>query len=96
MVCLNPKRIKTINKFAVLVILLILVPELIGHAFFDKPHSANSSVNAAVSLTNKMDKGYPIMNFGCHLTLQNDPSSSNISRAAGLEGKYGKYSCEYS
>lgn len=73
--------------------LLILIPELVGHAFFDKPHSANSSVNVAVSLTNKMNKGYPIANFGCHLAIQDDPSSANITRAAGLEGKYGKYDC---
>ncbi len=92
---LDPKRKKTINKFAVLVVLLILVPELVGHYFFDKPHSTSSSINAAVTLTNKIDKGYPIADFGCHLTLQDDPSSSNISRAAGLEGKYGKYSCDY-
>ncbi|MGI0046726.1 MAG: hypothetical protein ACREBB_06010 [Nitrosotalea sp.] len=93
---MDQKRKKTINKFAVLVVLMILVPELAGHFFFDKPHSASSSVNTAVALTNKMDKGYPITNFGCHLTLQNDPSSSNISRAVGLEGKYGRYSCQYS
>lgn len=80
--------------FAVLIVLLIVVPEAIGHSFFDKPHPASSSVNAAISLTNRLDKGYPQANFGCHLTIQNDTSSSSaISRAVGLEGKYGKYTC---
>ncbi|HJT09817.1 MAG TPA: hypothetical protein VJ771_03460 [Candidatus Nitrosotalea sp.] len=90
---MDQKRKRTINKFALVIVLLILIPELVGHTFFDKPHSANSSVNVAVSLTNKMNKGYPIANFGCHLAIQDDPSSSNITRAAGLEGKYGKYDC---
>ena len=90
---MDQKRKRTINKFAVAIVLLILVPEIVGHTFFDKPHPANSSVNVAVSLTNKMNKGYPIANFGCHLAIQEDPSSANITRAAGLEGKYAKYDC---
>jgi hypothetical protein len=91
---LDSKRRKSINIFAVIIVLLIVIPEIIGHSFFDKPHPTNSSVNAAVSLTEKLNKGYPETNFGCRLTIQNDPlSSSDITRAAGLEGKYGKYTC---
>jgi len=91
---LDSKRKKSINMFAICIVLLIAVPETIGHSFFDKPHPTSSSVNAAVSLTDKLNKDYPETNFGCHLTIQNDPSSSsNISRAAGLEGKYGEYTC---
>ncbi len=90
---LDQKRKRTINKFAVLILLLILVPEVVGHTLFDKPHPTSSSVNAAVSLTNKLDNGYPIENFGCHLAIRDDPTSANISRAAGLEGQYGSYDC---
>lgn len=73
--------------------MLILVPELVGHTLFDKPHPTSSSINAAVALTDKMNKGYPVENFGCHLVVQNDSTSANITRVAGLEGKYGKYAC---
>jgi len=91
---LDSKRRKSINMFAVCIVLLIVVPETIGHSFFDKPHPTSSSVDAAVSLTDKLNKGYPETGFGCRLTIQNDPSSdSGISRAAGLEGKYGTYTC---
>lgn len=91
---LDAKRRKSINVFAIVIVLLIVVPETVGHSLFDKPHPTNSSVNAAVSLTEKLNKGYPVTNFGCRLTIQNDPSSySDVPRAAGLEGKYGKYTC---
>ncbi|MGI0088335.1 MAG: hypothetical protein ACREBI_10340 [Nitrosotalea sp.] len=91
---LDSKRRRSINMFAIFIVLLIGVPETVGHSLFDKPHPTSSSVNAAVSLTDKLNKGYPETNFGCHLTIQNDPSStSDVSRAAGLEGKYGKYTC---
>lgn len=91
---LDSKQKKSINMFAIIIVLLIVVPETIGHSFFDKPHPTSSSVSAAVSLTDKLNKGYPDADFGCRLTIQNDPSSSSdISRAAGLEGKYGKYTC---
>ena len=89
---MDSKRKKSINMFAIIIVLLIVVPETVGHSFFDKPHPTSSSVSAAVSLTDKLNKGYPDADFGCRLTIQND-SSSDISRAAGLEGKYGKYTC---
>lgn len=90
---LDIKRKKNINLFAVLILLLILVPEVVGHTLFDRPHPASSSVDAAVSLTDKIDKDYPAANFGCHLSIQNDSNAVNVTRAAGLEGKYGSYSC---
>lgn len=91
---LDSKRRKSINMFAVCIVLLIVIPETIGHSFFDKPHPTSSSVDAAVSLTDKLNKDYPETDFGCRLTIQNDPSSaSDITRAAGLEGKYGTYTC---
>lgn len=90
---MDQKRKRSINKFAILIVALILVPELVGHSLFDKPHDSTSSVNAAISLTNKLDKGYTASGFGCHLEMQKDPSTSNITRAAGLDGEYGKYAC---
>ncbi len=93
MFILDQKKKRTINKFAVLIVLLILVPEIVGHSLFDKPHPASSSVNAAVALTNKLDKGYPERNFGCHLIIQNDSSSTNVTRASGMQGKYVGYDC---
>ncbi len=90
---LDKKRKRVINKFAVLILLLILVPEIIGHTLFDKPHSTTSSINAAVSLTNRLDTGYPISNFSCQLAIHYDPTSEKITRAAGLEGEYGRYDC---
>jgi hypothetical protein len=82
----------SINKFAILVILMIVIPEIIGHSLFDKPHPVSSSANAAISLTDKLNKATtdsPV----CHLSLENDPSGANITRAAGLAGQYGNYSC---
>lgn len=83
---------KTINKFAILVILMIVVPEAIGHTLFEKSHPADSSVVADVSLTNGLhdDTGKTGV---CHLYIQSDSSGSDIERAAGLEGKYGNYTC---
>ena len=83
---------KSINLFAVTVILLIAVPEVVGHSLFDRPHQSSSSVNEAIALTGKISKD-PQYNLSCSLLLQNDPSGSNIARAAGLEGRYGSYSC---
>lgn len=83
---------KAINVFAILVVLLIVVPEVVGHSLFDKTHPASSSINAAISLTEKISKD-PKYNLNCNLMLENDPSGANITRATGLEGKYGSYSC---
>jgi methionine-rich copper-binding protein CopC len=85
-------KVKTTNTFAILVILLIAVPEVVGHSLFDKTHPASSSVNAAISLTEKISND-PKYNLNCNLALENDPSGANIARATGLEGKYGSYSC---
>jgi hypothetical protein len=83
---------KSINKFAVIIILLIAVPEIAGHSLFDKPHPASSSVTAAISLTNKLNKT-PKESPVCRLELENDPSDANIARASGLQGQYGNYTC---
>lgn len=83
---------KSINKFAILVILMIAVPEAVGHTLFEKFHSPDSSVNAVIafasSLRDNSDK-----NGICHITLENDQSDAGIARATGLEGKYGNFSC---
>ncbi|MDE1763812.1 MAG: hypothetical protein KGH88_06175 [Thaumarchaeota archaeon] len=84
-------KFKTINTFAVLVILMIVVPEAVGHSLFDKTHPANASVIADASLTEKISKNSDGLN--CSLALEKDPLHANITRAAGLEDKYGSYSC---
>lgn len=91
---MDSKRRISVNVFAIIIILLIAVPEIVGHTLFDKPHSPNSSANAAIALTNKLNKGYDIQDFNCNLVLQNDPSGSNITRAVGMEGKYASYNCK--
>lgn len=89
MISLNLKRI---NKFAILVIILLVVPEVIGHTLFDKPHSAQSSITGDVSLVNHLHASIG-KNVTCHLSMQNDSSGSNVTRAAGLGGKYGEFTC---
>lgn len=84
---------RKINTFAVMVILLIAVPEIVGHSLFDKAHPTNSSINTAISLTDKINND-PKHDLSCTLALNDDPSDAKIARAAGLEGKYGSYSCE--
>lgn len=83
---------KSINTFAVMVILMIAVPEVVGHSLFDKPHPAYTSGNTAISLVSKISND-PKYNLDCKLVLENDPSGSTIARATGLEGKYGDYHC---
>jgi hypothetical protein len=83
---------KSINKFAIMIILLIAVPEIVGHSLFDKPHPVSSSVTAAISLTNKLNKT-PKDSPVCRLALENDPSGASIARASGLQGQYGNYTC---
>ena len=88
----NQNRKKTINIFAIVLVLLIAVPEIIGHTFFDKSHPENSSVIAALALANKFEvskHSSPI----CHLTIQNDSSSAQVARAVGLQGQYGNFTC---
>ncbi|SHO45747.1 exported hypothetical protein [Nitrosotalea sinensis] len=91
---MNLTRKKTINLFAIVIVLLIAVPEIVGHSLFDKPHPENSSVVAAVSLANKMveNKNSP----SCALTIQNDPSGAGVTRAVGLHGQFGNFTCSSS
>ncbi|HEX5457188.1 MAG TPA: hypothetical protein VFX64_02250 [Candidatus Nitrosotalea sp.] len=89
---MNQNRKKTINIFAIVLVLIIAVPEIVGHAFFDKSHPANSSVVAALSLASKFEvskHSSPI----CHLTIQNDSSGVGVARAVGLQGQYGNFTC---
>ena len=91
---LNLKK-KSINKFAILIILMILVPEIIGHAYFDtQKHPKNSSVVAALSLTSKLYNAHPTKNISCQLIMQNDTPGSHVTRASGLTGQFGNYTCK--
>lgn len=83
---------KTVNKFAIIVILMIAVPEIAGHTLFDKPHSADSSVASAVALTSRLHDEHNQSGI-CNLAIQNDPSDSHVSRVTGLENKFGNYTC---
>lgn len=83
---------KSINKFAILVILMIAVPEAVGHTLFEKSHSPDSSVNAAIAFASNL-RDSSDQNGICHITLENDQSDAGIARATGLEGKYGNFSC---
>lgn len=92
---MDTKSKKRLNKFAIIVILMIAIPELIGHLYFDaQKHPVNSSVNAALSLTNNQRSMFTADTSRCHLIIQNDTSGSNVSRVAGLQGQYGVYSCK--
>ena len=73
---------------------MIAVPEIIGHVYFEgQKHSATSSIDTALSLTNKQHSMYLNSDSRCHLTLENDTSATNVSRASGLQGQYAIYSC---
>ncbi len=89
---LNPSRKKTINLFAIVIVLLVAVPEIVGHTFFDKSHPENSSVVAAVALANKIGVSKH-SSPSCHLTIQNDSSEAQVARAVGLQGQYGNFTC---
>ncbi len=90
---LNSNRKKTINIFAIVLVLLVVVPEVIGHTFFDKAHPENSSVVAALALANKFEVSKHPTSPSCKLTIQNDTSDAEIARAAGLQGQYGNFTC---
>ena len=83
---------RSINKFAILVILMIAVPEATGHLLFEKSYPIDSSVNAAVAFTSNLHDSKGKSGI-CHLIMQEDPSGAYIARAAGLEGKYGDFTC---
>lgn len=91
---MDSKQKKRINMFAILVVLMIAVPELVAHFYFDtQKHSPTSSVDAALSLTDKQHNMYVNSNMQCHLVLKNDTTAVNVSRAAGIQGQYAVYSC---
>ena len=90
---LNSNRKKTINIFAIVIVLLIAIPEIVGHTFFDKAHPENSSVVAALALANKFEASKHPTSPSCTLTIQNDTSGTEISRAVGLHGQYGNFTC---
>ncbi|MGI0066132.1 MAG: hypothetical protein ACREA5_00245 [Nitrosotalea sp.] len=92
-VILNSNRKKTINIFAIILVLLVAVPEVVGHTFFDKAHPANSSVVAALALANKFEASKHPASPSCTLTIQNDTSGAEIARATGLQGQYGNFTC---
>jgi hypothetical protein len=89
---LNTNRKKTINLFAIGIILLVTVPEIVGHSFFEKSHPENSSVVAALNLANKFEVNKH-SGPSCQLTIHEDPSGAKISRVAGLHGQYGNFTC---
>lgn len=91
---MDSEQKKKINMFAVLVVLMIAVPELVAHFYFDtQKHSPTSSVDAALSLTNKQHDMYVNGDMRCHLVLKNDTTAVNVSRASGIQGQYAVYSC---
>lgn len=73
---------------------MILIPEIIGHLYFDtQKHPTNSSVVAALSLTSKFHT-QPTRNISCQLTIENDTYGSHVTRAVGLSGQFGNYTCK--
>lgn len=85
-------RKKTINLFAIVLVLLVAVPEIVGHTLFDKAHPENSSVVAAMQLANKIGVSKH-SSPSCQLTIQDDPSGAGIARAVGLHGQFGNFTC---
>ena len=83
---------KSVNKFAILVILMVAVPEIAGHTLFEKSHPPDSSVLAAVSFASKLRDNAEKTGI-CYLAIQDDQSGSHIDRVAGLESKYGNFTC---
>lgn len=91
---MDTKQKKRINKFAILVVLMIAVPEIVGHFYFDtQKHPVTSSVDTALSLTSRQHSMYANDSTKCHLVLKNDTSATNVSRAAGIQGQYAVYTC---
>jgi hypothetical protein len=62
-IILNSNRKKTINLFAIGIILLVAVPEIVDHSLFEKPHPENSSVVAAMTLASKIGAGKHLSPF---------------------------------
>lgn len=92
---MDEKKKKQLNKFAIIVILMIAIPELVGHFYFEtQKHPTTSSIDAALSLTGKQRSMYTNNTTHCQLVLQNDTSNASVSRVAGLNGQYGQYICK--
>ena len=68
---------KSINKFAILVILMMAVPEAVGHTLFEKSHSPDSSVNAVIAFTSNL-RDSSDKNGICHITLENEDRKSVV------------------
>lgn len=68
------------------------VPEIAGHTLFEKSHPQDSSVLAAVSFSNNLRDSTEKSGI-CHLAIQDDQSGSHVARVAGLESKYGNFTC---
>ncbi|MFZ0184419.1 MAG: hypothetical protein WBV92_07975 [Nitrosotalea sp.] len=90
---MNSNRKKTINIFAIGIILLVAVPEVVGHSLFDKPHPENSSVVAAKAFASKLVTS-PDASSLCQIQIENDPPGAKIARVAGLYGQYGNFTCK--
>ena len=90
---MNLNRNKKINLFAIGIILLVIVPEIVGHSIFEKPHPENSSVVAAVALADRIGTSKH-SGVSCHLIIGDDPSGAKIARVAGLQGQYGNFTCD--
>jgi hypothetical protein len=90
---LNSNRKKTINLFAIGIILLVAIPEIVGHSLFEKPHPENSSVVAAINLASKIGTSTHL-SPSCQLVIQDDPSGAKVARVAGLYGQYGNFTCQ--
>lgn len=93
MIELKSNRKKTINLFAIGIILLVAIPEIVGHSLFEKPHPENSSVVAAMTLASKIETNKH-SGPSCQLKIQEDPSGANVARVAGLYGQYGNFTCK--
>ena len=91
----NLTRNIKINLFAIGIILLVAVPELVGHSLFEKPHPENSSVVAAMNLAKKIGTSKH-SGPSCRLTIEEDPAGAKIARVAGLHGQYGNFTCNNS
>jgi hypothetical protein len=85
---------KSFNKFAILVILMIAVPEIAGHALFERSHPHDSSVLAAVAFAGNLRDNTEKPGI-CHLAIQDDQLGSHVARVAGLESKYGNFTCNH-
>lgn len=71
---------------------MVAVPEIAGHMLFERSHPQDSSVLAAVSFASNLRDNAEKSGI-CHLAIQDDHLGSHIDRVAGLESKYGNFTC---